>query len=60
MVKTKKFPGGYLLIHNSGHAFIEKAGKNWIVTEFCTGEIFTTTKTKKAAIDWIIGTFGIE
>ena len=57
---TIKTCGGYLLQHNTGQAFIEKAGKNWIVTEFCTGELFTTTKTKKAAIDWVIGTFGIN
>lgn len=57
---TIKYCGGYLLEHGSGTAFIEKAGKNWLVTELCTGDLFTTTKTKKAAIDWVIGTFGIR
>ena len=59
MAKTKKYCGGYLLEHATGKAMIEKKGVEWIVNELCTGEIFVTTKTKKQAVDWVIGTFGL-
>ena len=59
MAKTKKYCGGYLLEHSTGRVIIEKAGSEWIVGELCTGDIFATTKTKKEAVDWVVGTFGL-
>lgn len=60
MSKTKKYCGGYLLEHATGSVMIEKSGSDWIVNELCTGEIFATTKTKKQAVNWVIGTFGLS
>ena len=60
MAYTKKVPNGYTMAHNTGSVWIRKSGKNWVVCEECTGELFATVKTKKKAIDFVIDIFGIS
>jgi|TARA_R110000787_G_scaffold91718_1_gene193209 hypothetical protein len=53
--------GSYSFHHNSGRCGIELTDNGeWIVSEECTGQIQATLKTKKAAVDYIVGTFGCD
>ncbi len=53
--------GSYSFHHNSGRCGIDLiANGKWVVAEECTGQVQATLRTKKAAIDYIIGTFGCD
>ena len=53
--------GSYSFHHNSGRCGIDQiANGSWIVAEECTGQIQATLRTKKAAVDYIVGVIGCD